>query len=86
MLKAACEGRLVPTEAELARKEGRSYETGEQLLARILKERRAKWEADQLAKMLAAGRPPRMTIGKRSTKNLSHTRPTTRQRFRKAGH
>jgi type I restriction enzyme S subunit len=34
MLKAACEGRLVPTEAELARKEGRSYETGEQLLAR----------------------------------------------------
>jgi type I restriction enzyme S subunit len=51
VLKAACEGRLVPTEAELARKEGRSYETGEQLLARILKERRAKWEADQLAKM-----------------------------------
>ncbi len=25
VLKAACEGRLVPTEAELARKEGRSY-------------------------------------------------------------
>jgi len=44
VLKAACEGRLVPTEAELARKEGRSYETGEQLVARILKERRAKWE------------------------------------------
>ena len=58
VLKAACEGRLVPTEAELARKEGRTYETGEQLLARILKERRAKWEADQLAKMLAAGKPP----------------------------
>lgn len=59
VLKAACEGRLVPTEAELARKEGRSYETGEQLLARILKERRAKWEADQLAKMQAAGKPPK---------------------------
>jgi type I restriction enzyme, S subunit len=59
VLKAACEGRLVPTDAELARKEGRSYETGEQLLARILKERRAKWEADQLAKMHAAGKPPR---------------------------
>ena len=29
VLKAACEGRLVPTEAELARKEGRSYETGD---------------------------------------------------------
>ncbi len=44
VLKAACEGRLVPTEGELARKEGRSYETGEQLLARILEERRKKWQ------------------------------------------
>ena len=43
VLKAACEGRLVPTEAELARKENRSYETGEQLLQRILEERRQKW-------------------------------------------
>ena len=43
VLKAACEGRLVPTEAELARKENRSYETGEQLLQRILTERREKW-------------------------------------------
>jgi type I restriction enzyme S subunit len=57
VLKAACEGRLVPTEAALARKEGRSYETGEQLLARILKERRDNWEADQMAKMVAAGKP-----------------------------
>ena len=59
VLKAACEGRLVPTEAELARKEGRSYESGEQLLQRILKERRAKWEADQLAKVHASGEPPK---------------------------
>ncbi len=59
VLKAACEGRLVPREAELARMEGRSYETGEQLLARILKERRAKWEANQLAKMRASGKPPK---------------------------
>jgi type I restriction enzyme S subunit len=43
VLKAACEGRLVPTEAELARKENRGCETGEQLLQRILKERRGKW-------------------------------------------
>jgi len=43
VLKAACEGRLVPTEAELARKENRSYETGEQLLRRILKQRRERW-------------------------------------------
>jgi type I restriction enzyme, S subunit len=58
VLKAACEGRLVPTEAELARNEGRTYENGGQLLAHILKERRADWEADQLAKMIAAGKPP----------------------------
>lgn len=43
VLKAAVEGRLVETEAELARREGRSYETGEQLLQRILEERRVKW-------------------------------------------
>jgi type I restriction enzyme, S subunit len=43
VLKAACEGRLVPTEAELVRKENRNYETGAQLLQRILKARREKW-------------------------------------------
>ncbi|MFA4935927.1 MAG: restriction endonuclease subunit S, partial [Candidatus Methanoperedens sp.] len=43
VLKAACEGRLVPTEAELARAEGREYEAADVLLARILKERREKW-------------------------------------------
>jgi type I restriction enzyme, S subunit len=59
VLTAACEGRLVSTEADLAQREGRSYETGEQLLAHILEERRTKWEADQLAKMEAAGKPPK---------------------------
>ncbi|MDP2770233.1 MAG: restriction endonuclease subunit S [Giesbergeria sp.] len=43
VLKAAVEGRLVETEATLARREGRTYETGELLLQRILEERRAKW-------------------------------------------
>ena len=43
VLKAAVEGRLVETEAALARREGRTFETGEQLLQRILEERRAKW-------------------------------------------
>ncbi len=42
VLKAACEGKLVPTEAELARAEGRDYEAADVLLARILKERREK--------------------------------------------
>ncbi len=44
VLKAAVEGRLVETEAELARREGRSYETGEQLLHRILETRRHQWQ------------------------------------------
>lgn len=39
VLKAACEGRLVPTEAELARQEGRDFETGAQLLARASAQR-----------------------------------------------
>lgn len=43
VLKAAVEGRLVETEAELARREDRSYETGEQLLQRILENRRSQW-------------------------------------------
>lgn len=59
VLKAACEGRLVHTEAELARKEGRDYEPADQLLQRILRERRARWEADTLAKMIASGKPPK---------------------------
>ena len=44
VLKAAVEGRLVETEAELARREGRSYETGDQLLQRILETRRSQWK------------------------------------------
>ena len=44
VLKAAVEGRLVKTEAELARREGRSYETGAQLLQRILETRRSQWK------------------------------------------
>ena len=43
VLKSACEGRLVPTEAELARQEGRSFETGAELLQRILAERKRAW-------------------------------------------
>jgi type I restriction enzyme S subunit len=41
VLKAALEGRLVPTEADLARYEGRSYESGAELLQRIVAQRQA---------------------------------------------
>ena len=47
VLKAACEGKLVPTEAELAEAEGRDYERADQLLERILAERRARWESQE---------------------------------------
>ena len=43
VLKAAVEGRVVETEATLARREGCTYETGAQLLQRILEERSVKW-------------------------------------------
>lgn len=59
VLKAACEGRLVPTEAELARREERSFESGEELLKRILKERCALSEDDRLSSLKAAGKGPR---------------------------
>jgi len=45
VLKAAVEGRLVPTEAALARVEGRDYEPASVLLERILAERKAAWAA-----------------------------------------
>ncbi len=44
VLKAAVEGRLVETEAEIARREGRSFEAGAQLLQRILETRRSQWQ------------------------------------------
>jgi type I restriction enzyme S subunit len=49
VLKAACEGKLVPTEAERVRSQlstknsQPAFETGEQLLQRILAERRKNW-------------------------------------------
>ena len=59
VLKAAVEGRLVPTEAELARAEGRDYEPASVLLERILAGRRRHWEEAELAKMTAKGKPPK---------------------------
>ena len=41
ILGKAFKGELVPTEADLARAEGRDYETAEQLLARVKAEREA---------------------------------------------
>lgn len=59
ILSAACEGRLVPTAAELATAENREYETGSQLLTRVLADRRARWEQEQLQKMRDRGEEPK---------------------------
>ena len=54
VLKSAVEGRLT----EQWRRENPPEETGPELLARILAERRKRWEAEQLAKFEAKGRKP----------------------------
>lgn len=59
VLKAAVEGRLVPTDADLARSEGHEYEPASVLLERILTERRRRWEEAELAKMKAKGNVPK---------------------------
>ncbi len=48
VLKAACEGRLVPQEATL----DPDYEPADKLLERILAERRRKWEEDEWQKLV----------------------------------
>jgi type I restriction enzyme S subunit len=59
VLKAACEGRLVPAEAELASREGRSYEPASVLLERTLTERRARWESNHTAKFRSTAKLPK---------------------------
>ena len=54
VLKAAVEGNLT----ERWRRENPPCETGEDLLQRILAERRRRWETEQLAKFEAKGRKP----------------------------
>ena len=55
LLKAAVDGRL--TEAWRAQ-HGEPEESGAQLLARILRERRARWDAKQLSKFETRGKAP----------------------------
>jgi type I restriction enzyme S subunit len=59
VLKAAVDGRLVPTEAELACAENRDYEPADVLLKRILLARRRRWEEVEIAKVDAAWKTPK---------------------------
>jgi len=63
VLKAAVEGRLVPTEAELARREERSYESASDLLKRILAERKARWIEDAAEKVRAKAEEKARKVG-----------------------
>jgi type I restriction enzyme S subunit len=58
LLKAAVEGALTAPWREAQRKLGTPTEAGAQLLQRILTERRARWEAKQLAKFKEQGKAP----------------------------
>jgi type I restriction enzyme S subunit len=66
VLKAAVTGELTKEWRETHQDE---LEPASELLARILKERRTRWEADQLAKMEAAGKTPKTDDWKRKYKN-----------------
>lgn len=68
VLKAAVEGRLVPTEAELARKEGRDYEPADVLLTRILEERKVRWIEHEAEKGRAKAEVRATKTGKPWTK------------------
>ena len=58
LLKAAVEGALTAPWREQQRAQHPPVESGAQLLQRILTERRARWEARQLAKFEAQGKAP----------------------------
>jgi type I restriction enzyme, S subunit len=64
VLKAAVEGRLVPTEAELAKQENRDYEPASVLLERILKERKRRFVEDAAEKGRARAEAKEKSSGK----------------------
>jgi type I restriction enzyme S subunit len=59
VIDAACRGQLVPNEATFAKENALIYEPANLSLTRLLNERRAKWEADQLAKMQEKSKSPK---------------------------
>jgi type I restriction enzyme S subunit len=59
ILQWACEGKLVATEAELARLENRIFEPAAELLKHSLGERYTDWEAKQISKTDESGKSPK---------------------------
>jgi type I restriction enzyme S subunit len=75
ILTRAFRGELVPTEAELARREGRSYEPASELLARIRAEREARE-----AEAKTGRRARRRKRDKRASEGASGRKPGRRRR------
>ena len=87
VLKAAVEGRLVPTEAELARQENRSYEPASVLLERILAERKTRWIEDAAEKARAkaeakAGKAGKPWTPEQNAKALAKARKTAEAKYK----
>jgi type I restriction enzyme S subunit len=66
VLKAACEGRLVPTEAQLARKEKRSYEPASDLLKRISSSDEQPKRKKRAGRLWGSGVVPELTVEERA--------------------
>ena len=67
VLKAACEGRLVPTEAELAKQTGGRFESGDELMAKIGNLAGAEAKPRRAGRMWGAGHVPDLTDQERQT-------------------
>ena len=67
VLKAACEGRLVPTEAELAKQAEREFESGADLLASISDTAPSEAKPRRAGRLWGAGHVPDLTDDERLT-------------------
>jgi type I restriction enzyme S subunit len=67
VLKAACEGRLVPTEVELAKQTGGRFESGDELMAKIGNLAGADAKPRRAGRMWGAGHVPDLTDQERLT-------------------
>lgn len=67
VLKAACEGRLVPTEGELSKQEGRAFESGAELLASVSDIAPSEAKPRRAGRLWGAGHVPDLTDEERLT-------------------
>ncbi len=67
VLKAACEGRLVPTEAALAKQTGRSFQSGAELLASVGNAESSDTKPRRAGRLWGAGHVPDLTDEERLT-------------------